>query len=143
MIPMRIKYRDFLWKQLEGLEIMSLYYLVRNVKPPNNQFCFPQFFPRNFLSLTSLKRKQTFHWSKSQKKPVWTKKSLLSFSTDKTEKNSWKKLGKTRMVVWWFDVTNKILNYLSIFAVKVMVLFAYNWYFVTKIVLPYSEKKLF
>ena len=34
--------------------------------------------------------------------------SLFSFSTAQTEKNSWKKLGKTRFVVWWFDVTNKI-----------------------------------
>ena len=37
-------------------------------------------------------------------------KSLLSFSTAQTEKSSWKKLGKTKLVVWWIDVTNKI-NY--------------------------------
>ena len=35
-------------------------------------------------------------------------KSLFSFSTAKTEKNSWGKLGETKLVVWWFDVTNKI-----------------------------------
>ena len=35
-------------------------------------------------------------------------KSLFSFSTAQTEKILWKKLGKTRLVVWWFDVTNKI-----------------------------------
>jgi hypothetical protein len=55
-------------------------------------------------------------------------KSLFSLSTSQTEKNSWKiwrkqietskqsKLGKTRLVVWWFgglvvwwfDVMNKI-----------------------------------
>ena len=35
-------------------------------------------------------------------------KSLFSFSTAQTEKNWWKKLGKTRLVVGWFDVTNKI-----------------------------------
>ena len=37
-------------------------------------------------------------------------KSLFSFSTAQTEKNSQKKLGKTRLVVWWFEVTNKIQN---------------------------------
>jgi hypothetical protein len=37
-------------------------------------------------------------------------KSLFSFSTAKTEKNSWKKLGKTKLVVWCFDVTNKIVH---------------------------------
>ena len=34
----------------------------------------------------------------------WTNEKLLSFSTTKTEK----KLGKTRLVSWWIDVTNKI-----------------------------------
>ena len=37
-------------------------------------------------------------------------KSLFSFSPPQTEKNLWKKLGKTRFVVWWFDVMNKIIN---------------------------------
>ena len=35
-------------------------------------------------------------------------KSSFSFSSGQTENNLWKKLGKTRFVVWWFDVTNKI-----------------------------------
>jgi hypothetical protein len=34
-------------------------------------------------------------------------KSLFSFSTAQTEKNLWKKLGKTKLVVWWFDFMNK------------------------------------
>ena len=38
-------------------------------------------------------------------------KSLFSFSTAQTEKNSGKYLGKTRLVVWWFDVTNKITHH--------------------------------
>ena len=38
-------------------------------------------------------------------KPI---KCLFSFSTAQTEKNSWKKMGKTKLVVWWIDVTNKI-----------------------------------
>ena len=40
-----------------------------DIKPPSNQSCFPQFFPRIFLSFGPLK-------------------SLFSFSTAKTEKNS-------------------------------------------------------
>ena len=35
---------------------------------------------------------------------------MCFFPTAKTKKNSWKKLGKTLMVVWWFDVMNKIVN---------------------------------
>jgi hypothetical protein len=35
-------------------------------------------------------------------------KSLFSFSSGQTEKNSGKKLGKTEFVVGLFDVTNKI-----------------------------------
>ena len=33
---------------------------------------------------------------------------LFSPKFAKTEKKSWKKLGNKRMIVWWFDVTNKI-----------------------------------
>ena len=41
-------------------------------------------------------------------------KSLFSFSSGQSENNSRKKLGKTKFVVWWFDVTNKIvINYYS------------------------------
>ena len=35
-------------------------------------------------------------------------KSLYSISTAKTEKKKLGKMEKTRLVVWWFDVTNKI-----------------------------------
>ena len=34
-------------------------YLVRDIKPPNHQSCFPQLFPRMFLILSSWKRKQS------------------------------------------------------------------------------------
>jgi hypothetical protein len=33
---------------------------------------------------------------------------FFSFSTAKTDENLWKILGKTKLVVWWFDVMNKI-----------------------------------
>jgi hypothetical protein len=90
----------------------------------NNQFvtsnyqthesCFHQFFPRNFLSWKSWKRQQTFHCSKTERKKIcfWPMKSLLSFSIAQTVKKSWKKMGKTKLVVWWIDVTNIIKKFL-------------------------------
>ena len=39
------------------------FFLVRDIKPPNNQSCFPQFFPRIFLSFSSWK-KPTFYGPK-------------------------------------------------------------------------------
>jgi hypothetical protein len=44
-------------------------YLVRNIKPPNNQSCFPNFFPQN-SQFEQLKRKETYHWPKTEKKTV-------------------------------------------------------------------------
>ena len=44
-------------------------------------------------------------------------KSLFSFWTAKSEKNSWKKLGKSRLVVWWFYVTNKIVDIYSLYII--------------------------
>ena len=32
--------------------VWNVFYLVRDIKPPNNESCFPQFFPRFFLSLS-------------------------------------------------------------------------------------------
>ena len=42
----------------------NIFYLVRDIKPPNNQSCFSQFFPRIFNSFISWKINQTFYWSK-------------------------------------------------------------------------------
>ena len=56
------------------------FYLVRNIKPSNNQFCFSQFFPRIFLSFSCWKRKQTFYWSKTVFfSQVWTNRKLVFF----------------------------------------------------------------
>ena len=56
-----------------------------------------------------VKSKQNFHWSKNEAKNCFRDiKSLFSFSTAKIEKNTWNKLKKTKLVVWWFDVTNKV-----------------------------------
>jgi hypothetical protein len=86
-------------------------YLVHDIKPPNHEFCFPQFFQRIFLCLTREKENKLFTGPKLRKKTCFGPvKSLFSFSTDQAEKNSLKKLGKTRFVVWWFDVTNKIIE---------------------------------
>ena len=70
---------------------------------------FPIFF-HEFFSVEQLKAKTNFslvvqNWEKTCFGPI---KSFFSFSTAKTEKNSWKKLVKTKLVVWWFDVTKKI-----------------------------------
>ena len=40
-------------------------YLVRDIKPPNHESCFPQFFLPIFLTLSSWKRKHSFYWSKT------------------------------------------------------------------------------
>ena len=87
--------------------VFFLLYLVRDIKPPNNQSCFPQFFPR----MSSWKENEFFIGPKLRKKTcLGPQKCLFSLSTTQAEKNSWKKLGKTRLVVWWFDVTNKIVT---------------------------------
>ena len=84
-------------------------YLVRDTKLPNHEFYFPQFVPQIFLSLNKhLKKKTNFKFGGQQ---MWKKNclmSLFSFSTAQIEKPPLKKLGKTRFVVWWFDVTNRI-----------------------------------
>ena len=78
-------------------------YLVHDINLPNHEFCFG---------------------------PV---KGLFSFSTAQAEKVFWKKLGKTRFVVWWLDVTHKITRIksfknCSIQKVSITRLFFLNWY---------------
>ena len=50
------------------------------------------FFSMNFSQFNQMKKKQTFHWSKTKKKSVTV--NFVSFSTAEAEKLSWKKLGK-------------------------------------------------
>ena len=79
--------------------MVNILFVTSNHQTTN--FDFPNFF-HEFFSVKQLKKKTNF----------WTNKKfvyLSDFSTAKTEKSSWKKLGETRLVVWWFDVTNKIL----------------------------------
>ena len=59
------------------------------------------------------KKKKLFISPKLRKTCLGPIKSLLSFSTAQTEKNSWEKLGKTRLVVWWFYAKNKIKIWLQ------------------------------
>ena len=62
----------FLFSSLE-------YYLVHGIKPPNHQFCYPQFFHEYFSVLAIEKRKKnTFHWSKNKKKNVLDQKKFRS-----------------------------------------------------------------
>ena len=58
---------------------MFIIYLVREIKPPNHESCFPQFFPHICFSSEEIKNK-------------------IKFSTAQDEKNSWKKLGKTGLM---------------------------------------------
>jgi hypothetical protein len=44
-----------------------------------------------------------FLWQTEKETCFGPIRSLFSFSAAQTEKNSCKKLGKTRFVVWWFD----------------------------------------
>ena len=64
---------------------------------------FSLIFSTNFSHLSSCKRKKTFIGPKMRKNCFGPIKSLLSFSTAKTEKNSWKKFGENKiggLVVW-------------------------------------------
>ena len=85
-------------------EIVNPQNLVHNIKPPNYQSCFSQFFS----VLAVEKENKLFVGTKQVFLIFEPKKSSFVFSTAQTEKISWKKLGKTRLVVWWFDVTNKV-----------------------------------
>ena len=39
---------------------LLVFYPVRDIKPPNNQFCFPTIFSANFFQLAQLKKKTNF-----------------------------------------------------------------------------------
>ena len=100
--PIRFKFRDFAlhFKALSvsGKKIFCFSHhhkdiCVRDNKPPNHESCFPQFFSRIFLSFSSERRNQSFHWSKTKK----SVKNLFSFSTAQAEKVSWKKNGENKI----------------------------------------------
>ena len=81
-------------------------YFVRDIKLP---ILFPPIFSTIFSpALAPEKGSKLFIGPKLVFLSFGPMKSLFSFSIAQTKKNSWKKLGKTRLVAWWFDVTNKI-----------------------------------
>ena len=43
---------------------------------------------------------------------------MIFFSTAQTEKNSRKKLGKTRFIVWWFDPMSSLIEFVFIKQIK-------------------------
>ena len=109
-------YRDFQWKFVKRTGNCESVVIL--IVTPDNQFYFPNFFHEIFSVWPVWKENKLFIGPKLRKKPVLEQKKFTFFSTDKTEKNLRKKLGKIRMKVWWFGVTNKILNSLSIFPVN-------------------------
>ena len=74
-------------------------YLVRDINPPNNQFCFPQFFSTNFSQFEQLKKITNFLLVQNRFffLSFGPTKSCLSFSTAQTEKNSWEKIGENKI----------------------------------------------
>ena len=80
-----------------------MYYL--NFLIPNNQSFFPQFFSVWGVE----KENKLFIGAKLRKKTVLDQwKVCFLFQLLKLRKIWWKFFGKTRLVVCWFDVTNKI-----------------------------------
>ena len=80
-----------------------LMYLVRDIKPLNHESSSPQLFLRNFLSLTSWKRIQTFLLLQNNFGPM---KSSFSFSSPQTTRKNWGHI--TKFLIRQFDVTNKM-----------------------------------
>ena len=90
----------FLQEKLKNRYIIQ--YLVRDtdIKPPNHESCFPQFFHKCFCLRRWKQTNKTFHWSKKNCfRPI---KSLFSFHL----LNLWKIRGKnwgkqdSCLVVW-------------------------------------------
>ena len=95
-------------------QFLKLYILVFILFVTSNHqttnLVFPNFFHETF-SAWAVEKTTTLYWSKQNRfffLRFGPMKSLFSFSSGQTEKNSQKKLWKTKFVVWWFDVTKKL-----------------------------------
>ena len=66
-------------------------------------------FP-NFFSVRAVEKQSKLFIGPKLKKSCFGPIFFFSFLTAKTEKNSCVKLGETRLVVWWFDVTAEFLK---------------------------------
>ena len=92
--------RKVFGKQTSSIKIATIY-LVRDIKPPKHQttnLVLPNFPPR-FSVLAVEKEKKLFIGPKQVFCQFSTNKKFISFYNFSTEINSWKKLGKTRLVV--------------------------------------------
>ena len=67
---------------------------------------FPNFFYEFFSAWAVEKDNKLFIGPKQIFSQFWTNEKFVFFFNCSTEKISWKKMRKTRFVVWWFDVTN-------------------------------------
>ena len=97
----------------------TFWYLVRDIKPSNNQFCFPHFFPRIFVSFSSWKRKETFYWSKTVFFcQFWTNEKFVFFSNwEKCVEKIWE--NKIGCLVVWCHEQDMRLPHLDCFIFKV------------------------
>ena len=88
-------------------------YLVIILFVANHQSCFSQFVSWIFLSLSSWKRKQTFHWSKTEKNMFWTNKNIVFFFNC----SNWEKIAdeigenKISCLVVWCHEQDKCPNF--------------------------------
>ena len=65
-------------------------------------------FSTIFSQFKKFKKKTNFYCSKTGFCQFGTNEKYVFFFNRSTEKNSWNKLRKTRLEVWWLDVRNKI-----------------------------------
>jgi hypothetical protein len=90
---------------------VNRYHLFHDIKPPAKLILISP----NFSQLEQLKKKTNFLLVQNMFfLSFGPMKSLFSFSTSQTEKNSWKKIGENKIGVRWFDVTNKIYVHKSL-----------------------------
>ena len=103
---------DFVDSQIQDSWIfmdVNRYHLVRDIKPPATLILISP----NFSQLEQLKKKTNFLLVQNMFfLSFGPMKSLFSFLKSQTEKNSWKKLGKTRLVVWCHkqDIRSQIFS---------------------------------
>ena len=79
------------------------YLVIILIVASNHQSCSPHFFSWIFLSLSSQKRKETFHWPKTEKNLFWTNKKFVFFFNCSNWEKFVEEIGENKiggLVVW-------------------------------------------